>query len=46
MVVTRDELGSWSVLASWLSEPVTASSWEEAYWEALRIRAIRGPRAR
>ena len=42
MIVDRDASGRWSVLAPWLSEPVTATSWEEAYWIAIAARrAIR-----
>lgn len=38
MEFERGEDGEWSVLAPWLSEPVTAATYEDAYWEAVRLR--------
>ena len=39
MLVERSDEGVWVVYAAWLDEPVTAESWEAAYWAAVRRRS-------
>lgn len=38
MVVYRLPDGRWAVLAEWLTDPVVAQTWPEAYWLAIRER--------
>ncbi len=33
--------GTWTVCADWLDAPIEAASYQEAYWEALRLRHSR-----
>lgn len=37
MHVARLADGRWQVTAVWLSEPVIADTWHEAYWRAVKV---------
>lgn len=37
MEVIREDDGSYTVIAPWLTEPVNAPTWEEVYWNALSL---------
>jgi len=38
MQVERLPDGRWQISAPWLTGVVTGDTWEEAYWEAVKVR--------
>lgn len=38
MQVTKTPKGQWRIAAWWLPDAIYSDTWEEGYWEAIRIR--------